>query len=72
MLPNRVLMQSALFLRWCSQIISAALGGYAVFCLRFAVVLADPHMVGLMFVQTLICGGLATAIVYFQDKYLGS
>jgi len=65
-------MPSALLLRWCSQILSAALGGYAVFCLRFAVVLLDPHIVGLMFVQTLICGGLATAIVYFQDKYLGS
>jgi hypothetical protein len=65
-------MQPTVLLRWCSQALSAGLGGYAVFCLLFAAVLSDPRIVGLCIVQALLFGGLATAIVYFQNKYLGS
>jgi hypothetical protein len=65
-------MYSAYILRVSSQILSATMGGMAVFSLYSAGVLPEPHSVCLMLVEALRWGGLATTIVYCQDKYLGS
>jgi hypothetical protein len=59
-------MYSILLLRWSSQVLSAMLGGMAVFCLFYTVVLADPSL----FTLVIKFGGPAIAIVYCQDKYL--
>jgi hypothetical protein len=65
-------MYSAYILRVSSQTLSAAMGGMAVFSLYYAAVLPEPHIVCLMLAEALKWGGLATAIVYCQEKYLGS
>jgi hypothetical protein len=65
-------MYSAYILRVGSQILSAAMGGMAVFSLYYAAVLPEPHSVCLMLAEALKWGGVATIIVYCQDKYLGS
>ena len=59
-------MYSCLLLRWSSQILSATLGGMAVFCLYYAVVLGESRL----FMEVIKFGGPAAAIVYCQDKYL--
>jgi hypothetical protein len=46
------------------------MGGLAVFCLYYAGQLSDPKLVWWLFSDALKWGGLATAIVYFQGKYL--
>jgi hypothetical protein len=63
-------MDSALIIRLSSQLLSALMGGAAVFSLYFAAVLPDPHVVCLMLAEALKWGALASAIVYCQDKYL--
>jgi hypothetical protein len=57
-------------MRLSSQVLSAIMGGMAVCCLYFAAVLPDAHAVCLMLAETLKWGGLASAIVYCQGKYL--
>jgi hypothetical protein len=59
-------MYSILLLRWSSQALSAILGGMAVFCLYYAVLLADLRL----FILVIKFGGPAIAIVYFQHRYL--
>jgi hypothetical protein len=46
------------------------MGGMAVFCLYYAAQLSDPDIVRYFFIDALKWGGAATAIVYFQGKYL--
>lgn len=60
-------MYSNFLLRWGSQILSATLGGMAVFCLYYSAVLRDPRLL----MEVLKFGGLAIAIVCCQNKYLG-
>jgi hypothetical protein len=59
-------MYSILLLRWSSQVLSATLGGMAVFCLYYAVILGDLNLFSLV----IKFGGPAIAIVYCQNKYL--
>jgi hypothetical protein len=59
-------MYATLLLRWGSQTLSATLGGIAVFCLYYAVLLGDPNL----FILVIKFGGPAIAIVYCQNKYL--
>jgi hypothetical protein len=64
-------MQSAFILRISSQILSAITGGTAVFCLYYAGQVPNPNAAWLLFAEALKWGGIATAIVYCQDRYLG-
>ena len=59
-------MYSILLLRWSSQVLSATLGGMAVFCLYYTVVLGDPGL----FTLVIKFGGPAIVIVYCQNRYL--
>jgi hypothetical protein len=59
-------MYSIFLLRWSSQALSAILGGMAVFCLHYAVILGDPGL----FTLVIKFGGPAIVIVYCQNKYL--
>jgi hypothetical protein len=43
----------------------------SIFCLWHAASLSDPQTVKLVFGEGLKWGGLASAIVYCQGKYLG-
>jgi len=63
-------MYSIFMMRVSSKILSAILGGMAVFCLFYAAWLPDPDAVRLLLCKALVWGGAATAIVYCQDKYL--
>jgi hypothetical protein len=63
-------MQAALLIRVGSQVLSAMMGGIAVFCLYYAAQLSDPDVVRWLFADALKWGGCATAIVYFQGRYL--
>lgn len=50
---------------------SALMGGMAIFCLYYAARIPDDHSLILhLFLDALKWGGAATAIVYFQGKYL--
>jgi hypothetical protein len=59
-------MYAALLLRWTSQIVSATLGGMAVFCLYYTAVLDEPRL----FIEVLKYGVPAIAIVYSENRYL--
>jgi hypothetical protein len=62
---------AALLLRLSSQVMSALMGGMAIFCLYYAARIPDDHSLILhLFLDALKWGGAATAIVYFQGKYL--
>ena len=63
-------MQAAFLLRIGSLVLSALMGGLAVFCLYYAGQVSDPKLVWWLFSDALKWGALATAIVYFQGKYL--
>jgi hypothetical protein len=63
-------MYSAFILRAGSQALSAAMGGMAVFCLYYTGQVAEPDFAWDLFTNTLIMGGLATSIVFCQNKYL--
>jgi hypothetical protein len=63
-------MYSALLLRLGSQVLSATMGGMAVFCLYYAAKVSSPDVVRWLLVNAFIWGGVATGIVYFQGKYL--
>jgi len=64
-------MQSAFILLISSQILSAITGGTSVFCLYYAGQVLDPNTAWLLFAEALKWGGIASAIVYCQDRYLG-
>jgi len=63
-------MQAAFLLRIGSRILSAIMGGMAVFDLYYAAQVSDPKLVLWLFTDGLTWGGLASAIVYLQGKYL--
>ena len=63
-------MQAAFLLAISSQLLSSIMGGMALFCLYYSAQLADPDTVRYLFLEALKLGGGATAIVYFQGKYL--
>jgi hypothetical protein len=46
------------------------MGGFALFCLYYAGKVANPDVAWHLFGNALICSGLATAIVYCQNKWL--
>jgi hypothetical protein len=63
-------MQATLLLRVSSQLLSVTMGSMAVFCLYYAGQLPDHNIVWYLLTKTLEFSGSATAIVYFQGKYL--
>jgi hypothetical protein len=63
-------MHSDFIIRVSSQLLSAIMGGMAVFSLYYAAVLPNSHAVCLMLAEALKWGALASAIVYCQGKYL--
>jgi hypothetical protein len=63
-------VQAAFLLRLCSQIISAIMGGMAVFCLYYAGQAPDYEVALALIGDALVWGGLATAIVYCRSRYL--
>ena len=63
-------MQAGYILRIGSIDLSAIMGGMAVFDLYFAGQLSDHKVVWYLFGNALMWGGLASAIVYLQRKYL--
>jgi hypothetical protein len=63
-------MQAATLLRISSQVLSALMGGVALFCLYYAAQLPDYNGVLYLFTEAVEWGGFATAIVYFRGKYL--
>ncbi len=63
-------MLSDLLLRVSSQVMSAIMGGMAVFCLFYAGRVPDYNLVRDLLIHTLMYGGGATAIVHFKGRYL--
>jgi hypothetical protein len=63
-------MLAALMIRVGSEVLSASMGGFALFCLYYAAKLSDPDAVRLLCVEALEWGGAAAAIVYCQGRYL--
>jgi hypothetical protein len=59
-------MYATFLLRCGSQTLSAVLGGMAVFCVYYAVLLGDPKLL----ILVVKFGGPAIAIVYCQSRYL--
>ena len=44
-------------------------GGFAVFCLIY--ICLYPHLVGMLLPHALFWGGVAAAVAYVKDYYLG-
>jgi hypothetical protein len=63
-------MFAALMIRVGSQTLSAVMGGMALFCLYYAAQIPEHNVVWYLFLSALKWGGAATAIVYFQGRYL--
>jgi hypothetical protein len=59
-----------LLLRLGSQVVSAIMGGMAVFSLFYAGRVHDYNFVRDLLIHGLIYGGGATAIVYLKSRYL--
>jgi hypothetical protein len=59
-----------LLLRLNSRVMSAVMGGVAVFCLYHATQASDHDFIWYLLTEVVKWGGCATAIVYFQEKYL--
>jgi hypothetical protein len=59
-----------LLLRLGSQVISAIMGGMAVFCLFYPGRVHHYNLVRNLLIHALIYGGGAAAIVYFKGRYL--
>jgi hypothetical protein len=59
-------MYPTLLLRWSSQIVSATLGGMAVFCLYYTAALHEPWFL----IEVTKYGVPAIAVVYCQNRYL--
>jgi hypothetical protein len=60
----------ALLLRLSSQILSAVMGGMAIFCLYYAGQVPDPTAALVLIGDALVWGALAAAIVYCKHRYL--
>jgi hypothetical protein len=63
-------MFTDLIIRAGSKTLSTAFGSFAVFCLYYTGRVANPDAAWVLLGNTLILGGLATAIVYGQSKWL--
>jgi hypothetical protein len=63
-------MPAAILIRISSKLLSSLMGGLALFCLYYAAQLSNPDLVWGIFMDALKWGGCATAIVYFQGRYL--
>jgi hypothetical protein len=64
------MFDAAGFVRLSSQAMSAIIGGMAIFNLYYAGQVSDHDFALSLFLGALQWGGLATAVVYFQGKYL--
>jgi hypothetical protein len=64
------MMLAAILIRVASQILSSIMGGCALFCLYDSAQIPDYDVARYLVLSALKWGGCATAIVYFQDKYL--
>jgi hypothetical protein len=62
---------SAFLLRVGSQVLSAIMGGMAIFCLYYAAKVPNFDAAWWLLGKALIWGGLASAIVYCKKRYLG-
>ena len=60
-------MHAALLLRVGSLVFHSVMGGIGVFCLIYAAILPDA---GWLMIQALKWFGLASAVAYFQHRYL--
>ena len=63
-------MPATMLLRISGQLMSALMGGFAIFCFYYAAQLENPDVVQHLFILALKWGGCATALVYCQAKYL--
>ncbi len=63
-------MPAAILIRISSKLLSSIMGGLAVFCLYYAAQVSNHDLVWYLFTDSLKWGGCATAIVYFQARYL--
>ena len=63
-------MQATLLMRISSQVISAIMGGIAVFCLYYAGQAHNLDLARWLLIDALKWGGLATVVVQCQAKYL--
>jgi hypothetical protein len=63
-------MYSDLLLRVGSKTLSAALGGFSLFCLYYSGKVVNPDVAWDLFGNAVILGGLAIVIVYCQEKWL--
>jgi hypothetical protein len=63
-------MSATIIMRITSQLLSSIMGGMAMFCLYYAAQIPEHNVVWYLFLSALKWGGCATAIVYFQCKYL--
>lgn len=67
---NIVVMQAAILIRCSSKLLFLIMGSMAVFCLYYVGQLRDYNTVWYLLIKTFGFDGGATAIVYFQRKYL--
>jgi hypothetical protein len=63
-------MQTGYLLRVGSLLLSSIMGGMAMFCLYYAAQVPNYPFALHLFLDALKWGGAATAIVYFQGRYL--
>jgi hypothetical protein len=63
-------MQAALLIRISSKLLSAMMGGTAIFCLYYAGEVTDYNLVGHLLFDGVKWGGCALATAYFQGRYL--
>jgi hypothetical protein len=63
-------MQAAFLIRISSKLMSAMMGGMAIFCLYYASQVHNDPFALHLFLDALKWGGCATAIVYCQGRYL--
>jgi hypothetical protein len=63
-------MYAAFILRIGSLVLSAVMGGMAIFCLFCAGQVANPDVVLNLLATTILFGGLATAVVHCQNRWL--
>jgi hypothetical protein len=67
-------MAATYFMRLCTQVLHSLMGGLALFCLYYAITLSEyPQLASLCWYlvkHALFWGGLASALLYVQLKYL--
>jgi hypothetical protein len=63
-------MLSAILIRVSTIAIHSMMGGMAVFCLYYAAQIPDANLVRYLLFDALKWGGLATIVLYCQEKYL--